>query len=193
MNCLNMLPDILLEIDKEWTLFLDRDGVINLEKENDYIRSVSAFIFIEKVQEAMSLFNLLFGNIFIVTNQKGVGKGLMSETDLEDIHRFMLKEIEQTGGRVTKVFFCTATDDTDPSRKPQPGMAFQAKAEYPAVNFSKAVMVGNTMSDMQFGRAAGMYTVFIHSSKPMPALPHPFIDAVFPSLFSLAKALQKPV
>lgn len=187
-----MLPEILLDIDKTWTLFLDRDGVVNLEKDNDYIRMTSEFFFLDHVPEAMMIFASLFGEIFIVTNQKGVAKGLMTEDDLQDIHRYMLKNVEQAGGRISKVYYCMAADDNHPNRKPQPGMALQAKADFPQINFSKSIMVGNTMSDMAFGRAVGMYTVFIQSSKPMPELPHPAIDAVFPGLYQLAKALQKP-
>lgn len=192
MSCLSMLPEILLHISKEWTLFLDRDGVINIEAENDYIKTPSAFFFLDHVPEAMALFARLFGEIFVVTNQKGVGKGLMTEDDLQDIHRYMIQEINHAGGRISQVYYCTATDNDHPDRKPQPGMAYQAQAAYPGIRFSKSVMVGNTMSDMAFGRAAGMYTIFIHSSKPMPEIPHPDIDAVFPSLYLLAKALQKP-
>jgi len=187
-----MLPEILLQANKGWTLFLDRDGVVNLEKENDYIRMPSEFFFLDHVPEAMAIFARLFGEIFIVTNQKGVAKGLMTEEDLQDIHRYMLKSVQQAGGRISKVYYCTAADDNHPNRKPQTGMAFQAKADYPEIDFSTSIMVGNTLSDMAFGRAAGMYTVFIQSSKPMPELPHLAIDAVFPSLYLLAKALQKP-
>lgn len=188
-----MLPEILLQVNKNWTLFLDRDGVINLEVEDDYIRTPSAFFFLDHVPEAMAMFAQLFGEIFIVTNQKGVGKGLMTEEDLKEIHQYMLQEFNHAGGRVTEVYYCTATEADHPNRKPQPGMAYQALEAFPQIDFSTSVMVGNTMSDMAFGRAVGMYTVFIQSAKPMPELPHPDIDAVFPSLYSLAKALQKPV
>ena len=187
-----MLPEILLQANKAWTLFLDRDGVVNLEKHNDYIRMPSEFFFLDHVPEAMAIFAGLFGEIFVVTNQKGVGKGLMTEDDLQDIHQYMLQGVEHAGGRISKVYYCTATENDHPNRKPQPGMALQAKADYPQISFSKSIMVGNTLSDMAFGRAEGMYTVFIQSSKPMPELPHPAIDAVFPSLYLLAKALQKP-
>lgn len=187
-----MLPEILLQANKAWTLFLDRDGVVNLEKDNDYIRMPSEFFFLDHVPEAMAIFAGLFGEIFVVTNQKGVGKGLMTEDDLQDIHQYMLQGVEHAGGRISKVYYCTATENDHPNRKPQPGMALQAKADYPQISFSKSIMVGNTLSDMAFGRAEGMYTVFIQSSKPMPELPHPAIDAVFPSLYLLAKALQKP-
>jgi HAD superfamily hydrolase (TIGR01662 family) len=73
-------------IDKQWTLFLDRDGVINHEKSGDYIRHAGEFHFYDGVPEAMAVFAARFGRIFIVTNQKGIGRGLMTEADLTGIH-----------------------------------------------------------------------------------------------------------
>lgn len=177
-------------VDEKWTLFLDRDGVINIEKEGDYIRSVDEFRFIDHALDAFPLFSLQFRRILIVTNQKGVGKGLMTQAALEDIHRYMLDTIQDHGGRVDKVFSCMALEDNHPSRKPNPGMALAAKAEFPEIDFNRSLMIGNTMSDMQFGKAVGMRTIFIPSGKPMVNLPDPNVDAVFPDLYSVAKALQ---
>ena len=77
-------------IDKSWTLFLDRDGVINHEKKADYIRNWEEFAFYDGVLEALELLNDKFGVIVMVTNQKGVGKGLMTVDDLNRIHTNML-------------------------------------------------------------------------------------------------------
>ncbi|MGL6269805.1 MAG: HAD-IIIA family hydrolase, partial [Chitinophagaceae bacterium] len=93
-------------IDKDWTLFLDRDGVINYEKEADYIRNPGEFRFYEGVPEAIKIFAQKFGRIFVVTNQKGIGKGLMTEKDLKDIHDFMMTAIIQQGGRIDHIYFC---------------------------------------------------------------------------------------
>ncbi|MGZ8544106.1 MAG: HAD hydrolase-like protein, partial [Flavisolibacter sp.] len=76
--------------------------------------------------------------------------------------------------------------------KPNPGMALLAKKDHPDINFKKSIMVGNKPGDMKFGRAAGMYTVFITSTNPAQTFPHPDIDAIFPSLYSFAIALQEP-
>jgi len=181
--------DFKNRIDRSWSLFLDRDGVINIEKEGDYIRNWNEFRFIEGSLEAISHFTGLFGQIFVVTNQKGVGKGLMTEDDLAGINRGMLEAIARAGGHVTRIYYCTAVDDSDPCRKPNNGMALRAREDFPSIDLRNALMVGNTMSDMRFGRSSGMYTVFIPSAKPMPELPHPLVDAVFPDLLALAKAL----
>jgi phosphoglycolate phosphatase-like HAD superfamily hydrolase len=62
-------------------------------------------------------------------------------------------------------------------------------ADFPEIRADRTLMVGNTMSDMGFGRAIGAMTVFIPSTKPMPELPHPLVDAVYADLATLAKAL----
>ncbi len=176
-------------INKNWTLFLDRDGVINYEKEADYIRNPTEFRFYESVPESSGIFTQRFGRIFVVTNQKGIGKKLMTEKDLQDIHDHMLSVIIKQGGRIDRIYFCTDLDETSYNRKPNPGMGFQAKADFPEIDFSRSLMVGNTMSDMKFGKALGAKTIFIPSTKPMPDLPDPLIDAVYQGLHALAKAL----
>ncbi|MCS6819569.1 MAG: histidinol phosphate phosphatase, partial [Chitinophagales bacterium] len=74
------------DVDKTWTLFLDRDGVINLHYPNDYVKSVEEFIFLEGALDAIRDLSRVFKRIIVVTNQQGVGKGLMSEADLDLIH-----------------------------------------------------------------------------------------------------------
>ncbi len=180
-------------IDKSWTLFLDRDGVINHESETDYIRKWEEFVFLPGVLESFPLFRQIFNRVFIVTNQKGVGKGLMSEEDLQNINKHLVLTIENAGGHIDKIYYCTALDDHDPCRKPNNGMALKAREEFPEIDLRKSIMAGNTLGDMQFGKSSGMYTVYIPSAKPSPVLPNPLIDMVLPDLSALAKALQKSV
>jgi D-glycero-D-manno-heptose 1,7-bisphosphate phosphatase len=182
---LNNFPSI----DKTHTLFLDRDGVINHEKHLDYIHTWDEFVFYEGAKEAMAVFNRLFGPIVVVTNQKGVGKGLTKPEDLATIHRNMAAEIATAGGRVDKVYCCPDLDDASPNRKPNPGMGLQAKADFPQIDFSKAIMVGNTLSDMAFGRSLGMHTVFLTTTRPEVDITDPRIDSVFPSLAAFAQML----
>ena len=180
----------LKKIDKTWTLFLDRDGVINDEKQLDYINTWKEFKFFTGTKEAIKNLTERFGNIFIVTNQRGVAKGVTKMEDLEIIHRNMIKEIEAAGGRVTKIYFCTDIENSSPNRKPNPGMGWQAKKEFPEVDFSKSIMVGNTLSDMEFGRNVGIaLNIFIPSTHPNLGEKHPMVDAVYPDLMSLAKAI----
>ncbi len=178
-------------IDKTWTLFLDRDGVLNHEKVEDYIRNWSEFKFYDGVKEALAKLNTKFGVIVLVTNQKGVGRGLMTLDDLASIHSNMMEEIKAAGGRIDKVYFCTDLENASHCRKPNPGMAFQAKEDFPHIDFNKALMVGNKPSDMQFGRNAGMHTLFVATTNPEVPFPNPLIDARFNNLPEFATAVTK--
>lgn len=176
-------------IDKSWTLFLDRDGVFNAEKKDDYVRNLSEFQLYPHALDHIDVLNRRFGTIVIVTNQKGIGKGLMTEADLHTIHAYLLEQIHAHGGRIDKIYFAPDTDDTAINRKPQPGMACQAKADFPQIDFSKSIMVGNKPSDMLFGRNTGMHTVFLATTNPEVPFPHPDIDARFNNLQSFSAAL----
>jgi D-glycero-D-manno-heptose 1,7-bisphosphate phosphatase len=179
----------LQKIDRSWTLFLDRDGVINHEKHMDYVYNFLEFEFYDGVREALKKLAGLFGRIIIVTNQRGVEKNLMTEESLLDLHRQMLQEIEVSGGRIDAIYYCTSLTDDHPNRKPQPGMAHLAKESFPEIDFARSIMVGNNLSDMFFGRNAGMFTVFVQTTSPDQALPHPAIDLAFTNLPSFAEAL----
>lgn len=178
----------LTTIDKSWTLFLDRDGVLNHDKANDYIRNWEEFRFYDKTLEALSILAKVFGRIVIVTNQKGVGKGLMTVADLDTIHSNMLLKIENAAGRIDKTYYCPDLSDDSPNRKPNCGMAHQAKKDFPEIDFGKSIIVGNRMSDMGFGRNAGMHTVFLATTHPDTAYPDPMIDLRFNNLFEFAQA-----
>jgi D-glycero-alpha-D-manno-heptose 1-phosphate guanylyltransferase len=178
----------LKDLDKTWTLFLDRDGVINKERLNHYVLHWEQFIFSEGVLQSFKTLSNKFGRILIVSNQRGVGKGLMSEQNLTEIHHEMQKEVEQAGGHIDKIYYCTDVNDKHPSRKPNPGMAYQAVRDFPEIDLNKAIMVGNKPSDMRFGRAAGMFTVFLRTTNPEQAFPHPDIDLSFNNLPDFANA-----
>jgi histidinol-phosphate phosphatase family protein len=181
----------LHSINKNWTLFLDRDGVINHEKDQDYVYNYDEFVFYDDVLEAMKFFADTFSTIIVATNQRGVSKGLMTEEDLQDLHRNMQLDIEHAGGRIDGIYYNTAMTNNDPMRKPQPGMALQAKKDFPGIDFSQSIMVGNNVSDMLFGRNAGMHTVFLRTTSPDLELPHDAIDLSFDTLIDFAKALHK--
>ena len=179
----------LSQIDKSWTLFLDRDGVINHEKNENYILNWNEFQFYDNVTQALAIFAKLFGTIVMVTNQRGVGKGLMSAADLDEIHANMTAEIVRTNGRLDKIYYCSSMDNDCYERKPNPGMAFLAKKDFPGIDFSKGIMVGNKLSDMKFGRNSGMLTVYLDTTNPEVPSPNELIDFRFPSLYAFAESL----
>ncbi|MBL7702105.1 MAG: HAD-IIIA family hydrolase [Ferruginibacter sp.] len=179
----------LHKIDHTWTLFLDRDGVINHEKHKDYIHTWNEFVFYDGVQEAMAVFAKIFSHIIIVTNQRGIGKGVTRRQDVELIHKNMTKAIEMAGGRIDAIYFCP--DMESPNRKPNPGMGLQALKDFPAIDTGKAIMIGNTLSDMQFGRNLGVHTIFLPTTRPEVDLKDERIDAVYDSLITFANDLEK--
>ena len=177
-------------IDNCWTLFLDRDGVINFERNNDYVKAWEEFKFYDESIKALPLLAAKFTTIVIATNQKGVGKGIMTEESLQTIHHNMVNEIVNLGGRIDHIFYCTDLDNESINRKPQPGMALQAKEKFPSIDFTKSIMVGNRTSDMEFGRNAGLHTVFLATTHPETAYPNPLIDYRFNHLLEFANAIQ---
>lgn len=151
-----------LNINTSWTLFLDRDGVINKRIVDDYVKKWDEFEFNDGVIDAIKKFKSVFGTIVVVTNQQGIGKGIMHAEDLELIHKNMIYELSYFGGKIDKVYYSPfLASENHPTRKPAIGMALQAKKDFPAIDFSKSIMVGDSGSDIEFGKNAGMKTVFI--------------------------------
>jgi histidinol-phosphate phosphatase family protein len=150
----------MVPFGKDWTLFLDRDGVINKRIPGEYVKNLDEFIFMDGALEALNFLSGLYGKIIVVTNQAGVGKGFMSADELGKIHDFMAKKIAENGGKIDAIYF-----SPDPSgvvswtRKPSPGMLFQAKSDWPEIEFSRSVLIGDSMSDLIMAQRAGMLTV----------------------------------
>ena len=174
----------LKTIDNTWTLFLDRDGVINHEIHPQYINTWEEFKFYDGAKVAIQIFTQKFNRIIIVTNQRGVAKGVTKMEDLLLIHKNMLYDIEEVGGKIDAIYYCTEMES--PNRKPNPGMGLQAAKDFPDIDLSKAIMVGNTLSDMGFGRNLGIKTVFLTTNRPDVDTSDDRIDEVYPSLIAFA-------
>ncbi len=176
-----------------YTLLLDRDGVINVRTPGDYIKTIPEYIFEKRALEALALLGALFSRIVVVTNQAGVGKGKMSAHDLDLVHAYMLEKIRENGGKIDKVYHCPhPPSDRCNCRKPAPGMALAAKRDFPDMNFEQSIMVGDSLSDIQFGQQLGMRTVWIEGK----AEDHHLIEAIHPdfrfkSLYDFAEFCEK--
>jgi len=144
------------------TLFLDRDGVINKKIEGDYVRDWSQFEFLPNVLESLKILNTLFDRIIIVTNQRGIGRGLMTEKDLEAIHKNMIKIFVKNDIKIDKIYYCPHDKkEICNCRKPKIGMALQAKVDFPDIDFNNSLMVGDSLSDLEFGKNAGMKSFLV--------------------------------
>ena len=175
--------------NKTWTLFLDRDGVINKELRDDYVTRWEDFVFEEGALNALAKLSAIFGRIIIVTNQRGIGIQKMTEEDLQAIHNQMHKEIEVAGGRIDAIYFAPAADRSDIRRKPNPTMALEAQHDFPEIDLSKSVIVGNSISDMDFGRNAGMKTIFIDEKKKFSGIKTDVMDELYNSISDWTKSL----
>jgi len=181
-----------LKIDKAWTLFLDRDGVINLHYPNDYVKTWDEFYFLEGSLDALTQLAHVFRRILIVTNQQGVGRGLMGQEDLDFIHAEMLKEVRKHGGRIHAIYTATELKENDVKgmRKPLTGMAKRAKKDFPELDFAKSLIVGDSVSDMQFGRNAGMITVFVGDVAKITDEDKSLVDVFCESLAGFASEIM---
>lgn len=165
------------------SLFLDRDGVLNVLRPNDYVKTPDELQVLPQVPEAMDILRHQFGRIFIVTNQQGIGKGLMTENDLTAVHEKLLEAI----GPIDRIYHCPELESSHSfHRKPNIGMALRARRDYPDIRLKDSVMVGDSRTDMLFGRRAGMTTVLVgdHSDVAMTD-PH-LVDYRYASLFDFA-------
>lgn len=150
------------KIDPSWTLFLDRDGVLNRKIENGYVLDPSMLEILPGVTEAIRNLSNIFGRIIVVTNQRGIGRGMMTEKDLQSIHAVLLEKVKEDGGRIDGIFYCPHNIEGNcDCRKPKPGLALKAKQIFPEINFAKSIMVGDSDSDIEMGKLLGMVTVKI--------------------------------
>ena len=172
-------------INKDWTLFLDRDGVINVRIIDGYVTKIEEFEFLPNVIEALKIFKEKFKYIVVVTNQQGVGKGIMKFEDVETVHQFMVQQVAENGGKIDKVYFCPQLKSVpDNYRKPSPKMAYFAKNDFSDIDLSKSIMIGDMNSDVEFGKNAGMKTIFIGDNE-LKFTP----DDRFETLYDFAKII----
>lgn len=171
------------------TLFLDRDGVVNVRTPNDYVKTPDAWIPTAGLDEALCILSAHFQRIVVVTNQAGIGKGLMNEADLAAIHAKMFSVATAAGGRIDRAYHCPHRSDAGCScRKPATGMAWLAMIDFPEIDFSQAWMVGDSASDMLFGQKLGMRAVLIAGKREeATALAALSVDFRFDSLLDFAR------
>jgi D-glycero-D-manno-heptose 1,7-bisphosphate phosphatase len=151
-----------LGIDGSWTLFLDRDGVINRQIKGDYVREWAQFEFLPDVPEALRRLSVVFGRIIVVTNQRGVARNLIGPADLTQIHENMIKRVSEAGGRINGVYVCPHDFCAHcKCRKPEIGLALSAKSDFPDIDFFRSIMVGDDSSDIVFAKNLNMKSVLV--------------------------------
>jgi histidinol-phosphate phosphatase family protein len=173
----------------EYTLFLDRDGVINKPRIADYAKKPEEFELIDGALEAIEVFNNLFQKVIIVTNQQGIHRGLMSETDLENVHLKFYNALKEKGINYPEAVFFAPYLKTEQHnwRKPKVGMPTMAQTYFPTINFKKSIMVGDSDGDMKLADNMGSIKVKILN----PQFNFNNQDLEFSSLWQFAEHLTK--
>ena len=187
----NDFPNIFADIEY---VFLDRDGVINLKSpEGKYIGHWDHFHFLPGVEEAIAALNRSGRTVIVVTNQRGVALGYYTKADVDAIHEALQKHLAQHAARIDAFYFCPHDKNECDCRKPLPGMFEEARREFPEISAADSLMVGDSLSDIEFGRRLGMKTVFIDGEtkrqKPGAATAAEMADCRFPSLNEAVQAL----
>jgi D-glycero-D-manno-heptose 1,7-bisphosphate phosphatase len=143
---------------KKPALFLDRDGVI-IENRAHYVRSWHDVVFLPGALPALAKAAAQAWYIFVVTNQSAVGRGILSWETAVSLNNRILNVVRAHGGRIDQAFICPhAPEENCTCRKPKPGLLQQAAAAYP-VDLANSIMIGDALTDLQAGRAAGVGTV----------------------------------
>ena len=171
-------------------LLLDRDGVINRQRISDYVKSVEEIEYLPNSLEAIALLTKCFKKIFIITNQRGVGRGLMTNLDLNRIHEKINEDSLSFGGKIERIYSCTEIDKDHYNRKPNPGMALQLRADYPEIEFKSCLMCGDSLSDIEFGNRLGMGTVLIGKKYDFDHSVNQVLLSRFNSLFDFAEYIN---
>jgi D-glycero-D-manno-heptose 1,7-bisphosphate phosphatase len=136
-------------------VFLDRDGVINVKIEGGYVRKWADFEFLPNIADWIRIFNALDLLVIVVTNQRGISLGLVTEADLQAVHEQMRKHLERQGARIDDIFFCPHAANSCDCRKPKPGLVYQARDKWD-IDLSNSLMIGDSDSDAELAAICGM-------------------------------------
>jgi D-glycero-D-manno-heptose 1,7-bisphosphate phosphatase len=143
-------------------VFLDRDGVVNEKMpEGKYVAAWSDFRVLPRVPEAIACLNRAGMRVIVVSNQRGIALGLYSAADVEAIHCKLQDVLQASGAHVDAFYFCPHDRHECDCRKPLPGMFLKAQQDFPEIAAATSVMIGDSLSDVEFGQRLGMHTVFI--------------------------------
>ncbi|MBU0700837.1 D-glycero-beta-D-manno-heptose 1,7-bisphosphate 7-phosphatase [bacterium] len=142
-------------------VFLDRDGVINKKLEGDYVKSYDEFIFLPGVIDAIKKIKQKGLLVIIITNQSGIGRGIMTEDDLASVHEQMLADLKKEGVTIDAIYHCPHLPDIGcDCRKPKDGLFKQALLDF-NIDIKNSWMIGDEQKDIDAGKKAGCKTYLL--------------------------------
>jgi len=141
-------------LPKTKAIFLDRDGVINIDK--SYVCKIEDFEFVDGIFEVLHYFRKLGFLLIVVTNQSGIGRGYYTSEDFEKLTAWKLKALEKEGIFIDEVYHCPHDPDSGCGcRKPSPNMLLKAKEKF-NIDMQSSWMIGDKKSDIDVGYNAGV-------------------------------------
>lgn len=144
------------------TAFIDRDGVINRKPaEGSYVTHPDELEIMPGAPEAISVLSKAGVRTVVVTNQQGVGKGLMTMEALHEVHRVILGAIGEAGGHIDQLLVCPHLEGTCECRKPRTGLFVEARRRDPGISFHESVVIGDSASDMEAASRIGAQSLLV--------------------------------
>jgi D-glycero-D-manno-heptose 1,7-bisphosphate phosphatase len=144
------------------TVFLDRDGVLNRKlPEGRYVTSWSEFQPLPGVPQAIARLNRAGLRVVVVSNQRGIALGLYTSEDVRSIHSALQGWLQSHGAHIDAFYFCPHDAQQCNCRKPLPGLFHQARADFPEIAANTSLMIGDSLSDIEFGHRLGMTSFFL--------------------------------
>lgn len=152
-------------------VILDRDGTINIDRP-DYVKSSSEWEPLPQALEAIAKLNRAGFTAVIATNQSGLGRGLFTIDDLNNMHQKLIMLLKNLGGRIDAIFFCPHNPETESCdcRKPKSGLFDQIRQRY-GVDMCQVANVGDTLRDLQAGFALGCPAHLVRTGKSQFQVP----------------------
>jgi len=148
--------------DQIRTVFLDRDGVINQKMpEGRYVGTIRDFRILPGAAEAIGRLNRAGVRVIVVSNQRGIALGLYTAEDVAAIQTFLQRALAEHTAQIDRFFFCPHDRKACDCRKPRTGLYEQAVHDFPEITPATSVMIGDSLSDIEFGCRAGMRAIFI--------------------------------
>lgn len=156
-----------MKVGDRGAVFLDRDGTINVRLLGDYVTSAQDMVLLPGAAQAVAEINRARRRVIVLTNQRGIALGRMTENDLAAVHERMEQLVnEAAGGMFTGIIHCPHGAGECDCRKPKPGMFYEAASRWPDLDLSESVMIGDSVSDVEAAQAAGVAALRIGDDVP---------------------------
>ena len=140
----------------------DRDGVVNEKMpEGQYVTCREEFHLLPGVAEAISCLNGMGIRVILVSNQRGIALGLYSAAEVDSMHAWLQAVLEKQSARLDGIYYCPHDKGECNCRKPMPGMFEEAVRDFPDIDAYSSMIIGDSLSDIEFGRGLGMLCVLI--------------------------------